>query len=44
MAELNLELTSALANDIYEKWYKKFVEKEQERNETEGHLFNVFAL
>lgn len=43
MAELNLELVRALANDMYQ-WYKESVIAEQERNEREGHLFNVFAL
>ena len=43
MEELNLELTSALVNDMY-AGYKEFVIAEQERNEVEGHLFNVFEL
>lgn len=43
MAELNLEQAKALVDKMHE-WYNEFVIAEQERNETEGHLFNVFAL
>ncbi len=43
MEELNLELIRVLSDDMYQ-WYKKYVIAEQERNEVEGHLFNVFIL
>lgn len=43
MAELNLEQAKALVDKMHE-WYNEFVITEQKRNETEGHLFNVFAL
>lgn len=43
MEKLDLELIRTLSDNMY-KWYKDFVIAEQERNETEGHLFNVFAL
>lgn len=43
MEELNLELIRTLSYDMYQ-WYKDYVIAEQERNEAEGHLFNVFTL